>query len=107
MSSNKREEEPVKDTIETNDVDDVFAEYAPKQQEPLPENEVKKLFYTIRSNDKYPMEQTKTRNVLIVGKTRSGKTTATNVLKGMANFHFFFPKNHFFLLLLKTKILFF
>jgi len=45
------------------------------------EAELNKLLREVRINNKYPMEETQTRNVLMVGKTRSGKSTAVGVLK--------------------------
>lgn len=35
----------------------------------------------IRKNDPYPMEETRTRNIIMLGRSGSGKTTAINVIK--------------------------
>jgi len=47
----------------------------------IPIEDVKDLQYAIRKGDPFPLEATETRNVLIVGRTRSGKSTAIGVLK--------------------------
>jgi len=47
----------------------------------IPVEEINKLKKQVRGNNAYSLEETKTRNVLIVGRTRSGKSTAVGVLK--------------------------
>lgn len=47
----------------------------------IPEAELKSLQRNVRLSNKYRLEETRTRNILIVGKTRSGKSTATGVMK--------------------------
>jgi len=47
----------------------------------IPESEIAKLKKDIRERNEFSLEETKTRNVLIVGRTRSGKSTAVGVLK--------------------------
>lgn len=43
--------------------------------------EIQNLHTNIRNNDNFPMEETKTRSTLIVGKSHSGKTTGVGTLK--------------------------
>jgi len=47
----------------------------------IPVEETELLQRKIRVQNQYSLEETKTRNVLIVGRTRSGKSTAVGVLK--------------------------
>jgi len=47
----------------------------------IPLEQILSLKKEIREHNKYSLEETKTRNVLIVGRTRSGKSTAVGVLK--------------------------
>jgi GTPase SAR1 family protein len=52
-----------------------------KARETIPEKELNDLKRTIRSKDNFPMEEAKTRNILMVGRCRAGKSTAIGVLK--------------------------
>jgi len=52
-----------------------------KKKKKLPVAEVIALQNQIRKENQFCLEETKTRNVLIVGRTRSGKSTAIGVLK--------------------------
>jgi len=61
--------------------DDNFFNLDDDKEEKIDEEKIKELFMSIRKKNKYPMEETQTRNVLIVGRTRSGKSTAVGVLK--------------------------
>merc|ERR1712137_16596 len=47
----------------------------------IPQEELKALQRSVRLSNRYRLEETRTRNILIVGKTRSGKSTATGVMK--------------------------
>jgi len=59
-----------------NDVDEVNMERIA-----LPDAVIEELQKLVRQSNKYSLEETHTRNVLMVGKTRSGKSTAVGVLK--------------------------
>jgi len=52
-----------------------------KPKSKIPEDDIKALLYEIRSGNPYSLEETQTRNILIVGRTRSGKSTAVGILK--------------------------
>jgi len=67
-----------KKMVSSKEEDDFFAV---KKKEKISEEELNELFRNIRTRDRFPMEETKTRNVLIVGRTRSGKSTAVGVMK--------------------------
>jgi hypothetical protein len=69
--------------------DNFFGTRQEKKAPKIPQHELDQLFAKIRKIDRYPMESTKTRNVLIVGRTRSGKSTAVGVLKDPC----YIPKN--------------
>jgi len=47
----------------------------------IPDDSVFKIRNEFRRQDHYPLEETKTRNVLIVGRSRAGKSTAVGVVK--------------------------
>jgi len=62
--------------------DDFFKEEIEEsKRNPIPSDQIAALKADVRSNNKYSLEETKTRNVLIVGRTRSGKSTAVGILK--------------------------
>jgi len=69
-------------TISSKKDDDYFEEKEEKsRQYSIPEAEIGKLKKEVRDRNGFSLEETKTRNVLIVGRTRSGKSTAVGVLK--------------------------
>lgn len=58
-----------------------FDKFDIEEKGKLPADEVARLHNKVRNGNKYSLEETKTRNILMVGRTRSGKSTAVGVLK--------------------------
>lgn len=55
-----------------------------KDDSPIDEEALDRVKTLVRQNDNYLLEAAETRNILMVGRTRSGKTTAVGVLKDTA-----------------------
>jgi GTPase SAR1 family protein len=47
----------------------------------LPNEVIREIQNRVRSKDPFPIEETKTRNIIMLGRSGSGKTTAINVIK--------------------------
>jgi len=58
-----------------------FLDDGEEERPKIPQNDVDELTRKVRGQNQYSLEETKTRNVLMVGRTRSGKSTAVGVLK--------------------------
>jgi len=61
--------------------DDLTFEDDVSREPTLSDREIKDVQNKIRELDKYPIEETKTRNIIMLGRSGSGKSTATSLIK--------------------------
>jgi len=68
-------------TEDTNDDYNFVLEEEVKQGTLLKDHEINGVQRSIRKQDKFPLEETQTRNIIMLGRSGSGKTTAIGVFK--------------------------